>query len=343
METEKQTNGQEAGHEPVRTDLDKMAAQFKAALPAHIPVERFVRIVLTSVNSNPDLFRVAATTEGRRSLFESATKAAQDGLLPDGREGAFVVYNVNLAKKGQQPRYVELIRWMPMVGGICKKVRNSGEVAMIDAQVVHEKDEYESWTDEKGPHFKHKRARGDRGKPVATYAYATTKDGPSFFEELDEKDMDAIKSVSKAKDSGPWGGPFANEMRRKSAIRRLAKYRLPSSSDIDEVIRRDDDLYDLNQLSEGAELPKIEMPRRLSESRPDAAGTDGKERQPEPEPEETQAERVEKWIKESTDDEFLAVPVTEFANDCAGLKGDEVLKLTKLYNDRRGPLMKKGK
>lgn len=341
METEKQTNGQGTTQEPVRGEMEKMALQFKAALPTHIPVERFVRIVLTSVNSNPDLLRVAATVEGRRSLFESATKAAQDGLLPDGRDGAFVVYNTNLAKRGQQPRYVELIRWMPMVGGICKKVRNSGEVTMIDAQVVHEKDEYESWTDENGPHFKYRKARGERGKPILTFAYANTKDGGHFLEELDESEIQAIRNISKAKDSGPWSGPFSNEMRRKSGLRRLMKYRLPSSADIDEVIRRDDDLYDLNQLGEGAELPKVEMPKRLSESKPDGGETDGKQAENEPGP--TQAQRLEAWITASTDEDFLAVTALEFAKDCAGLKGGELERVTKMYNDRRGPLVKKGK
>ena len=219
---------------PVRAEFDKMAAQFKAALPRHIPVERFFRIVMTSVNSNPDIARIAQSLEGRRSLFEAATKAAQDGLLPDGREGAFVAYNV----KGQQT-----IRWMPMVAGICKKARNSGEITMMDSIVVHEGDEYDSWTDENGPHFKYKR-KTPHGKPMLTFAYAKTKDG-LFLEELDEADMDAIRNVSRAKDGGPWGGPFANEMRRKSALRRLAKYRLPSSADVDDVVRRDDDLYDL--------------------------------------------------------------------------------------------------
>ena len=94
-----------------RHELGSMENQFQAALPAHIPVERFVRVLQTSVQQNPDLLKCS-----RRSLWNSAMKAAQDGLLPDGREGAIVPY------KGQA-------QWMPMIAGIRKKVRNSGEIA----------------------------------------------------------------------------------------------------------------------------------------------------------------------------------------------------------------------
>ena len=65
-----------------RQELGGMEEQFKAALPAHIPVERFMRVLMTAIQNNPDLLGVE-----RRSLWNAAMKAAQDGLLPDGREG----------------------------------------------------------------------------------------------------------------------------------------------------------------------------------------------------------------------------------------------------------------
>lgn len=239
----------------IRTEIESMAGQFQAALPPQIPVERFVRIVMTAVNSSPDLI-----SADRRSLFEAAMKAAQDGLLPDGREAAFVVYNTNVAPPGQQKRYIKKVQYLPMVWGVVKKVRNSGDLVTIGAEVVHENDEFDSWIDDTGPHFKHRKKRTERGRATLTYAYATTKDGGFFFEELMEGDIQAIRNVSRAKDSGPWAGPFEDEMRRKSAIRRLAK-RLPMSADLDTVIRRDDELYDLNKHPDEAEF----MPKRASE------------------------------------------------------------------------------
>jgi recombination protein RecT len=47
----------------------KMESQFSLALPKHMPVERFMRVVLTAVNGNPDLLNA-----DRQSLFESAMK-----------------------------------------------------------------------------------------------------------------------------------------------------------------------------------------------------------------------------------------------------------------------------
>src|SRR3546814_12604527 len=69
----------------LRQTIGKMEAQIKMALPAHIPVEKFHRVAVTAISSNPDLLNV-----DRTSLFGALMKAAQDGLLPDGREGAIV-------------------------------------------------------------------------------------------------------------------------------------------------------------------------------------------------------------------------------------------------------------
>ena len=59
----------------VRLQLDNMQSQFGAVLPKHIPVERFGRVVLTAVQTNPELLNVE-----RRSLWNACMRAAQDGL-----------------------------------------------------------------------------------------------------------------------------------------------------------------------------------------------------------------------------------------------------------------------
>ena len=203
----------------------KASDQYKMALPPHIPPERFVRVAITAIRQTPELINCE-----RQSLYASLMRCAQDGLLPDGRDAAIVPW-------GKKATY------MPMIGGLCKKARNSGEILSIDSAVVYENDEYEAWADEKGPHFKHKKARQDRGKPILTYAYAITKEGGFYFEEVTDEEMAKIESAAKAVNS-PWKGPFRDEMKRKSAIRRLVKYRLPSSTDLDAVVRSDDELYD---------------------------------------------------------------------------------------------------
>lgn len=216
-----------------RGDIDKMEGQFKMALPAHIPVERFARVVMTAVGSNPDLLRA-----DRTSLLEASLKAAQDGLLPDGRDGALVIY-------GQK------VQWMPMIAGILKKVRNSGELLSISAYVAHEKDKffYRLGDDETIEHEPF--LDGDPGKPRIVYAVAKTKDGGTYREVMTVTEVEKVRSVSKAKNSGPWT-TWWGEMARKTVLRRLAK-RLPMSTDLDDVIRRDDALYDFEGARQDAQ------------------------------------------------------------------------------------------
>jgi recombination protein RecT len=207
----------------VRTAVEKMAPQFKAALPSHIPVERFVRTTLTAVQTNPDLMEA-----DRRTLFAAATRAAQMGLLPDGREGAIVTFGGKC-------------QFMPMLGGILKLVRNSGELASIDAQIVYRADKftYRPGIDLVPAHepdwF------GDRGEIVGVYAVAKMKDGAAYVEILSKKQVEQVRNVSRSKNSGPWS-TWWDEMARKTAIRRLAK-RLPLSTDLDGVIHEDDEMF----------------------------------------------------------------------------------------------------
>lgn len=215
-----------------RGQFEKMGGEIAHALPPHIPVERFMRVVLTAVNANPALLNA-----DRRTLFEAAMKAAQDGLLPDGRDGAFVMFRT---KQGAD--WIDKVQWMPMIGGILKKVRNSGDLVSISAHVVYENDEftYILGDDEK---IEHRPTLGDRGKMMLAYAIAKTKDGGIYREIMPGSEIARVRNVSRAKDKGPWV-EWESEMWRKTVLRRLAK-RLPMSSDLDDLIRRDDDLYDL--------------------------------------------------------------------------------------------------
>lgn len=227
--------------------------QFKKNLPAHVDADKFISVILTAIQNNPQLLEA-----DRQSFYNACTKASLDGLLPDGREAAFVVYGM---KDGTKK-----VQYMPMVGGILKKVRNSGELLNLTAQVVYESDEFDYWSDENGEHVKHRPfLTGERGNPKLTFAIAKTKDGGIYFEFVTEDQMAAVVNISKAKNSGPWAGPFADEMRRKTAIRRLSK-RLPMSTDLEQTIRSDDDFYDLEK-TEGRGLltNETKSPSRLSE------------------------------------------------------------------------------
>lgn len=222
-----------------REQIELNRPQLQKMLPAHIPLERFVRVVDTAVQQNPKILDATP-----RSIFSAAMKAATDGLLPDGREGAIVPYNVK--KKGEDGKdYWDTdVQWMPMIAGIRKKVRNSGEIATWDAQVVYENDHFDYQLGD-NPFINHKPLlSGDRGGVIAAYSIARLKTGELSREVMSIGEIEGIRSRSKAKDSGPWKSDYA-EMCRKTVARRHSKV-LPMSTDLDDLMRRDDDLYDFN-------------------------------------------------------------------------------------------------
>lgn len=209
-----------------RSALTALESQFKLALPSHIPADKFIRIVQTAVQTNPKLLEA-----DRTSLYAACMKAAADGLFPDGREAALTPFKTTVV-------------YIPMMAGILKKVRNSGELASLTANVVHEKDGFKYWIDEKGDHINHSPTlNDDRGDIVRVYAVAITKDGANYIEVMSRAEVEQVRNCSRAKDSGPWRDWYG-EMAKKTAIRRLSK-RLPMSTDLESVIKADDVIYEL--------------------------------------------------------------------------------------------------
>jgi recombination protein RecT len=254
-----------------RDQWTRQEQEITAALPPHIPVERFMRVVMTAVGAAPTLLAA-----DRRSLFESAMKAAQDGLLPDGRDGAFVTFRTKMKGDDGKDFWTDKVQWMPMVGGILKKIRNSGELLTISAYVAYEKDEFEYTLGDEESIVHRPCLEDDRGRPRLVYAVAKTKDGGVYREIMTFKDIEKVRGVSKAKDSGPWKD-WWDEMAKKTVIRRLAK-RLPMSSDLDDLIRRDDDLYDFH----GKRADMEDMRRQLQAPNLQDRLREAREASPEP-------------------------------------------------------------
>jgi recombination protein RecT len=207
----------------LRHDLELRESELKAALPVHISPDRFIRVVLTAAQINPDILACA-----RQSLWNACLRAANDGLLPDGVEGAIVPYK-------------DRATWIPMYQGLLKKFRNSGEFKWVTAGIVYEGDEYSHWIDETGEHFRHVPQDDNADKKIRRiYALATTKDGGSFITDMSLADVNKRKNMSRGtRDDAPWK-VWPEEMMKKTAIRQLSKY-LPKSSDIDALLRRDDE------------------------------------------------------------------------------------------------------
>src|SRR5580765_7473883 len=243
MNTQQQQPGKQLSVlDQFRRDLERMGPQFSYALPAHIPVERFTRVIMTAIQNNPKL--LACT---RQSIFNSCMKCAQDGLLPDGREAAIVPFGENEdgQKKSDQATY------LPMVAGYRKKARNSGELSDLYAHVVFDGDQFDFQLGDE-PYVKHKpsltRPRG--AKPIAVYSIAKFKDGGTSYEVMSISEVEEIRQKFSRARKGPWNDPVTYpEMVRKTCVRRHCKS-LPMSSDLDTVLHRDDELYDMKGAAE---------------------------------------------------------------------------------------------
>jgi recombination protein RecT len=198
--------------------------QLKMALPSHISEDKFIRVALTAAQQNPDLLNPQKVD--RNSLFGSLVRAAQDGLLPDGREGAIVPF------RGRA-------QWMPMVNGIMTKVRRSGEIAAWEASAVYERDTFERLLGDDQRIYHKPFEDGDPGEVIGAYSIVTFKDGTK------SRDYMPRWRIEKAREQNPIGKnslmwtKFYDEGAVKTVIRHHSK-RLPMSTDVEAIFERDE-------------------------------------------------------------------------------------------------------
>lgn len=152
--------------------LDKYKAQIAAALPRHMTAERLIRIAVSTVSQTPLLQKCDPYT-----LCGAVVQASILGLEPNSVLGeAYLVPYWNT----KASRYEAQLQ----VGykGHCKLARNSGEIAMIDAQPVRANDDFDF---QKGDTqtLRHKWAKsGARGDLLGYWAGYRTKAGEFSFE-----------------------------------------------------------------------------------------------------------------------------------------------------------------
>jgi len=228
----------------LRTYLEStMKAEIAKALPKDIDPDRFIRTVVTAVQMNNEL-----AYADRRSLLASCMKAAQDGLMPDGREAVLNIYNTKVKVDGRDT-WVQSVQYLPMVRGLLKVARNSGEIAHIDAAAVYEKDEF---VFERGDEAKivHRPYLGadDPGTVIAAYMIAKLTNGETHREVMTKRDIEKVREASKAS-NGPGWSKWYDQFAIKSVIKRGTKL-LPQSSDrLSRVIEHDNEAmgFDFNQ------------------------------------------------------------------------------------------------
>lgn len=213
---------------------DDYQHKFKEMLPTDVPVGRFTNVVLRAVQENSKLLE-PATDKG--SLFLACQRAAQDGLIPDGKEGALVMYG-------------NKVQWQAMIFGLRKILAKHGFDLRTDLVYANDTFDYDLGDN---PRITHKAAPlgQPRGDMIGAYAIARGPDGDLYREVMDKAQLDAVANVSRSGNSGPWSGPFRGEMYRKTVGRRLIKsLPIATADDLADVLRRDDENFDFNQPKE---------------------------------------------------------------------------------------------
>lgn len=197
-------------------DKDLKAALAKV-LPRHISIERLCMVTLQAVTQQPLLLQCSPN-----SIIHSLLQAAQLGLEVGGGLG----HGYLVPYKDKQGAY--RAQFIPGYRGLMDLARRGGAVADIEARIVREGD---SLTVEYGlsPSLLHTPA-SDADEVKGAYAIATFPSGAKKFDWMSKKEIDKIRTRSRAGQAGPWVTDY-EEMCKKTVVRRLCKY-LPLSPDL---------------------------------------------------------------------------------------------------------------
>ena len=228
----------------MQTYIKNMEGEIKKALPSVITPERFTRMVLSAISTNPKLGSCTPS-----SFLGAMMSAAQLGLEPNTPLGQ--AYILPYPNKGTLEAQFQL-----GYKGLIDLAYRSGEVELIQAHIVYENDKFDC---EYGLEAKlsHIPAESERGEAVKVYAMFKTKSGGYGFEVMS---MDDVKkhaqkySKSFGSSYSPWATSF-EEMAKKTVLKKCLKY-APLKSDFVKGIVQDETIK--NELSEDMyEVPNV--------------------------------------------------------------------------------------
>jgi len=230
-----------AGSKPktMQDYIKTMQGEIAKALPSVMTPERFTRITLSALSTNPQLCETTPS-----SFLGAMMTAAQLGMEPNTPLGQ--AYLIPFRNKGKLECQFQL-----GYKGLIDLAYRSGEVSVIQAHVVYENDDFD-YEYGLNPDIKHIPAKSDRGAPIFFYAMFKTKDGGFGFEVMSIEDVRAhAKKYSQSFSSSysPWSKNF-EEMAKKTVLKKVLKY-APLKSDfvrgiaVDETIKTeiDEDMY----------------------------------------------------------------------------------------------------
>lgn len=211
--------------------VQSMSGEIAKALPSVMTPERFTRIVLSTISSNPKLAQCTPN-----SFLASMMTAAQLGVEPNTPLGQ--AYLIPYRNHG-----VMECQFQVGYKGLIDLAYRSGEVTLIQAHEVCENDEF-TYSFGLNPDLRHVPAANDRGAVTHYYAVWKGKNGGFGFEVITREEVEKhAKKFSKSYNNGPWQTNF-DEMAKKTVLKKALKY-APMKTDFvtaalaDETIKHD--------------------------------------------------------------------------------------------------------
>lgn len=209
--------------------IEAQKPAIQAALPRNVDVDRFTRIVLTTIRLNPDLLRCDPM-----SILAATMQSAQLGLEPGSGLGeAYII------------PYKTEATFQLGYKGLVKLATNSGDISAIWAEAVYEGDGFEVLMGTH-PEIRHipnyNVPRGSYEDMTHVYAVAQLRSGATQFAVMTKEEIEAHKkrySRGASSSKSPWNDPLGSvEMAKKTVVIRVAKM-LPLSAEIQHAILSD--------------------------------------------------------------------------------------------------------
>lgn len=211
--------------------VQSMSGEIAKALPSVMTPERFTRIVLSTLSSNPKLAQCTPN-----SFLASMMTAAQLGVEPNTPLGQ--AYLIPYRNHGTMECQFQI-----GYKGLIDLAYRSGEVTLVQAHEVCENDDF-TYSFGLNPDLHHIPATGDRGEVTHYYAVWKGKNGGFGFEVMSREDVEKHgKRFSKSYNDSPWQTNF-DEMAKKTVLKKALKY-APMKTDFatavisDETVKHD--------------------------------------------------------------------------------------------------------
>lgn len=209
-----QANTPDAQIKRQKAFLDARMGQISQWVRQGVRPEALVRFTLMDMSNNATLRACDP-----QSIYLGLLACAVTGLEPGALKGE--AYLVPFGGKAT---------FIPGWKGLVKQARRSREIIGITANVVREADRFDIDLGTANSITHRPALTGERGGVIGAYAIATMDGGQRELEWMDIADLDAIRKIAEARGKSPaWSG-WADQMQRKSVLRRLCK-RLPLGAD----------------------------------------------------------------------------------------------------------------